>query len=139
MVSVQFGTYDKQGYHKSIVKTIGSGIIRKAKIGVHDYVGIGRNQLFISVEMGSVSTEILDFDGTNLRILYSGYPVRTHTRPYRTAKKHWQLEEITHTTRITKQDVSDGFRSMNKYTMVRSLRWNGERWAPVTRHGDYKD
>ncbi len=91
-LSVKFCVINKNRIASSKSMVIGPSIGAARYVSINDYLGNGRNQLFVSVEHGEIKSYLLDFDGRNIRKVYAMDRGRVVAFPTYDAGKYWIQE-----------------------------------------------
>jgi hypothetical protein len=123
---VKFSSSDKK-HGKTINVECGPGFSNDPLIDSHDYIHLGRNQVFIWSEMGACYSHIYDYNGKKVRTIYSRTAGRVSVDLVKKKNWHWQM--IEGWSRYPFMDAADlgvGFSSGIKddIGVERTLHWD---------------
>lgn len=128
---IRFYTKKRNHLRQIADETIGSGILAKTPIKSGAFLGTGRKQIFISTEMGTVTTHLFDFTGARVRTLYSNEYI--HGRVWVSLAKdksgHVKIIEDQGRNTFNDKNLGVGYAIGDKL-IRRTLHWNGRRFAP---------
>ena len=115
---------------KKIIIDVGAGLLNNLHTQCHDYVRMGRKQLFISCQMQRIFTSILDYNGIAVRNLYTPKGGRVNVLPVMNKYRKWELLENWASYQYDNfDDQGVGFKT-GAYQVTRILVWKDDHFEP---------